>query len=92
EWPVVIRHALKNAMIPVITLIGILIPFQLGQLVVVERIFNVPGIGSLLLQGIDKRDFPLIQGVAIFLGAIVVFSNLIVDLIYSWLDPRIRYN
>ena len=91
ERTVVIRHALKNSMIPVITVIGILIPFQLGQLVIVERIFNVPGIGGLFLQGVEKRDFPLIQGVAIFLGVIVVVSNLLVDLVYSWLDPRIRY-
>ncbi len=56
EGPVVIRHALKNAMIPVVTLIGFMIPYQLGQLVVVERIFNIPGLGTLLIQGVDKRD------------------------------------
>ena len=91
EGPVVIRHALKNAMIPVITLIGMLIPYQLGQLLVVERIFNIPGLGTMLIQAIDKRDFPLIQGVVLFLGVVVVVGNLMVDLIYSRLDPRIRY-
>jgi peptide/nickel transport system permease protein len=91
ERAVIIRHALKNAMIPVITLIGFMIPYQLGQLVVVERVFNVPGIGSLLIQGIDRRDLPLIQGVALFFGVIVIISNLIVDLMYGWLDPRIHY-
>jgi len=92
ERSVIIRHALKNAMIPVITLIGILVPYQLSQLVIVERIFNIPGIGNLVWLAIEKRDFPLIQGVALFLGVVVIVSNLIVDLIYSWLDPRIRYD
>ena len=87
----VIRHALKNALIPVVTLIGFMIPYQLGQLVVVERIFNVPGLGTLLIQGIDKRDVPLILGTALFMGIIVIVGNLAVDLLYSRLDPRIRY-
>ncbi len=91
ERAVIIRHALKNAMIPVITLIGFMIPYQLGQLVVIERVFNIPGIGGLLIQGIDRRDLPLIQGVAMFFGLIVVTTNLLVDLAYGWLDPRIHY-
>lgn len=91
ERAVVVKHALKNAMIPVVTLIGFMIPFQLGQLLVVERIFNIPGMGTLLFSGIDKRDYPLLLGTALFMGIIVVVGNLVVDLTYSWLDPRIRY-
>jgi peptide/nickel transport system permease protein len=92
ERAVIVKHALKNAMIPVITLIGLLIPFQLGELVIIERIFNIPGVGGLMLTAIEDRDYPLIQGVAMFMGVVVVGLNLAVDLIYSWLDPRIRYN
>jgi len=92
ERSVIVRHALKNAMIPVITLIGLDISFQLGGLVVIETIFNSPGLGRLLLLAIETRDFPVVQGVALFLGAVLIFTNLVVDLTYSWLDPRIRYN
>jgi peptide/nickel transport system permease protein len=88
---VIFRHALKNALIPVVTMIGLLIPYQLGQLVIIERVFNVPGLGRLMFDGIGDRDLPLIQGLAMFLGLVVVVLNLLVDLVYSWLDPRIRY-
>ena len=88
---VIMRHALKNALIPVVTMIGLLIPYQLGQLVIIERVFNVPGLGRLMFDAIGDRDLPLIQGLAMFLGLVVVVLNLIVDLVYSWLDPRIRY-
>ncbi len=92
ERAVVMRHALKNALIPVITLIGLLIPFQLGELIIVEQVFNVPGVAKLLLGAIEDRDYPMIQGVVLFMGTVVVVMNLIVDLLYSWLDPRIRYD
>ncbi|MFQ5933463.1 MAG: ABC transporter permease subunit [Dehalococcoidia bacterium] len=92
ERAVITSHALKNAMIPVVTMLGMLIPYQLGALVIIERIFNVPGVGRMLLDAIEARDFPVIQGVSLFLGVVVVATNLIVDLLYSWLDPRIRYS
>lgn len=92
ERAVIVSHALKNAMIPIVTLIGLLVPFLLGELVIIEQIFVVPGIGTLLINGIERRDYPLIQSMTLFLGTIVVVMNLVVDLIYSWLDPRIRYN
>ena len=89
---VIYRHALKNAMIPVVTLLGLLVPYQLGGLVVIEQIFNIPGLGRLLLGAIEGRDYPMVQGGAMFIGLVVIVMNLLVDLVYSWLDPRIRYS
>ena len=89
---VIYKHALKNAMIPVVTLLGLLVPYQLGGLVVIEQIFNIPGLGRLLLGAIEGRDYPMVQGGAMFIGLVVITMNLVVDLVYSWLDPRIRYS
>lgn len=87
---VTIRHALRNALLPVVTLIGLQIPFLLGGTVVVEQLFNIPGLGSYLLLAISQRDYPAVQGVDLIIGAIVILSNLIVDVTYGILDPRLR--
>ena len=91
ERLVIFRHALKNAMIPVITIVGMQIPFLLGNQVVIERIFNIPGLGRILVEGTSTRDYTLVQGIVFFLSFFIIVSNLIVDLTYGWLDPRIRY-
>lgn len=91
ESSVVIRHALKNAMIPVVTIIGIQVPFILGESVVIEFIFRVPGIGLLAWDSVTRRDFPMLQAVVLFVAFMYISMNLVVDLVYGWLDPRIRY-
>ncbi len=88
---VITRHVLKNALIPVVTVVGIVLPIVLGGTVIIEQIFNLPGLGQLLLQSLSTRDYPMISGINLFLALIVVLSNLAVDLSYAWLDPRIQY-
>ncbi|HTE83314.1 MAG TPA: ABC transporter permease [Dehalococcoidia bacterium] len=87
---VVLRHAMRNALLPIVTLIGLQIPFLLGGTVVVEQIFNLPGLGSYLLLAVSQRDYPAIQAVDILIGAVVIVSNLVVDVLYGRLDPRLR--
>jgi peptide/nickel transport system permease protein len=91
EKTIVVRHAMKNALIPVITIIGLEIGHLLGGTVIVETIFAWPGIGKLLIDAISQRDLPVIQGCVIFITVMYVFVNLIVDISYSIFDPRIRY-
>ncbi len=91
ERVVIYRHALKNALIPVVTIIGMQVPLIVGGLVVIERLFSVPGIGRLLLDAVRLRDYPVIQGINLFFAAAVLLSNLVVDMTYGWLDPRIHY-
>lgn len=92
ERIVVFRHALKNALIPVITIMGLQVGHILGGSVIVESIFAIPGIGRLLVDAIFQRDFPIVQGILLVMSISVVSANLIVDIVYGWLDPRIRYN
>ena len=91
EARVVWGHALKNASIPVLSLIGVRLGRLLGGTVVLEQIFVLPGLGLLVLGAITERDYPLLQGVVILFAAIFLVINLIVDLLYAWLDPRIRF-
>ena len=91
EKIVIIRHALKNALIPVITLIGLQLPILIGGAVVMERIFVLPGLGLLMLEAIFQRDYPIVTGLMLIIGAIVLFINLLVDLSYGFLDPKVRY-
>lgn len=91
RWQTLLSHVLKNALIPVITVLGIQFAAFLGGAVVTESIFDWPGMGRLLLQAIQTRDYPLLQGTILFIVVIFVFINLIVDLLYGFLDPRIRY-
>jgi peptide/nickel transport system permease protein len=88
---VLVRHALKNAMIPVITVVGIQMGQLLGGAVVIEQIFGLPGMGWTLLNGIYQRDYPIVQGAILYLATCFVLVNLLVDLAYAYLDPRIRY-
>jgi len=90
ERGVILRHVLKNALIPVVSIMGMEFVSIAGELVIVERLFNVPGLGRLALDSVLNRDFPTLQGLALVLGIFVVLVNLIVDLLYGYLDPRVR--
>ncbi|MFQ5657641.1 MAG: ABC transporter permease [Candidatus Methylomirabilales bacterium] len=85
------RHALKNAMLPVITVIGLEFAFLIGGLVVTEQVFNINGLGKLFVSAVTNYDYTLVQGLVLLVASIFVFTNLVVDLIYAWVDPRIRY-
>jgi len=87
---VIFKHAFRNALIPVLTLAGINFVIMVNAAVVVEVIFAWPGVGHLLYEGISQRDFPLVQGVVLMGGVMIVLTNLGVDLLYAWVDPRIR--
>ena len=88
---VVWSHALKNAMLPVVTVIGIEFAFMIGGLVVTETVFNLPGVARFLVQAIQWRDYPMVQNLVMFIAVVVILSNLAVDLLYGVLDPRVRY-
>ena len=105
ERVVIIRHTIKNALIPVVTrsagligraaaaqpLCGLQLPILVGGAVIMENIFNLPGIGRLLLSALNDRDYPMVSGVNLFFATGVVLLNLFIDLIYPYLDPRVRY-
>jgi peptide/nickel transport system permease protein len=86
------RHALKNALLPIVTLIGIEFAFLIGGLVVTEQVFNLNGVGRLFVQAVQNQDYTLTQALVMLTVAVFVFTNLVVDLLYGWLDPRIRFN
>ena len=88
---VIWRHALKNAMLPVVTVIGIEFAFLIGGLVVTETVFNLPGVARFLVQAILWRDYPIVQNLVMFIAIVVILSNLLVDMLYGVLDPRVRY-
>lgn len=92
EQTVLFRHALKNALLPVLTFAGMQLGYLLGGSVIVETIFAWPGIGKLLVDSIFDRDFAMVQGCVLFIAVLFSFSNLVVDLLYAGLDPRIRYD
>jgi len=91
EQPVVWKHALKNASIPIVTIIGIELGTLLGGSVITETIFAWPGVGRLSVQAIFNRDYPVVQAAVFILASTFVFLNFVVDLAYTWLDPRIRF-
>ena len=88
---VIWRHALKNAILPVVTVIGIEFAFLIGGLVVTETVFNLPGLARFLVQAILWRDYPIVQNLVMFIAVVVIVSNLLVDMLYGVLDPRVRY-
>lgn len=90
--PVVLKHALRNAMIPIVTVIGLVFALSLGGAIVVEIVFNLPGIGRMLIDSVGRRDYPVIQGVVLYIAFAYVLANLLVDLTYALIDPRIRYD
>ena len=92
ERVVIVRHAVKNALIPVVSLIGLQLPILIGGSVIMENIFNLPGLGNLMLLALTDRDYPVVSGVNLVFGTAVVGINLIIDLIYPYLDPRVRYS
>lgn len=91
ERAVIVRHAMKNAMIPVVTIIGAQIPTLIGGSVIMEQIFCLPGIGRYMIDAIGQRDYPIISGINLMMASVLLFLILLVDLSYAWLDPRIRY-
>ena len=92
ERVVVMRHAIKNALIPVVTLIGLQLPLLVGGSVIMENIFNLPGLGRMFLDSLEARDYPVIQGVNLFFATVVMLIILLIDVIYPYLDPRVRYS
>jgi peptide/nickel transport system permease protein len=91
ERHVVLIHALRNALIPVMTVVGITLASMLGGAVVIETVFNIPGMGRLLVQSVTRRDFPVVQGAVMAVAAIEVLVMLIIDVLYVYVDPRVRY-
>jgi peptide/nickel transport system permease protein len=91
ETIVIVKHSFRNALIPVLTLAGINLVIMVNVAVIIETIFAWPGIGRLLYEGISFRDFPVVQGLVVMAGAMIVGVNLLLDLVYAWIDPRIRY-
>lgn len=92
EYVVVFKHALRNALLPIVTLFGLGLGHTLGGSVVTETIFNWPGLGRLMVNSILTRDIPITQGALFFFAIIFIFVNLVVDILYAWVDPRIRYD
>ena len=92
ERLVVIRHALKNALIPVATVVGASLPVLVGGAVIIEQLFSLPGMGRLMLEALHQRDYTLVTGINLVVAIAVVVANLVVDISYAWLDPRVRYS
>ena len=91
ERLVVIRHGMRNAMLPVVTVIGLEFAFLIGGLVVTEQVFNLNGIGKLFVQAVARSDFTMVQALVLLVAAFFILINFVIDLLYAWLDPRIRY-
>jgi peptide/nickel transport system permease protein len=92
ERILVARHALPNALIPVITVVGLQVPLLVGGTVVLEQIFSIPGMGSYLLNSIQQRDYPVVQAIVMMTASVVVVTSLVVDVAYAFLDPRVEYS
>ncbi len=92
EWRVLIVHIVRAALLPVVTVIGITLPVIFGGAIIVEQIFQWPGVGLLFIRAIEGRDAPLIMGIALMTAVVVLVANLLVDIAYAWIDPRIRYD
>jgi peptide/nickel transport system permease protein len=91
ERAVVIRHAMRNALLPVVTVIGLEFAFLLGGLLVTEQVFNLNGIGKLMVEAVLRRDYTMTQALILLVAAVFIVMNFLVDLLYVWLDPRISY-
>ena len=91
ENTIVVRHALRNALIPVVTVIGLTIPNLVGGSVIMETVYSIPGVGRYYITALNQKDLPVVQGINLMTALVVVFANLAVDITYSWLNPRIRY-
>jgi peptide/nickel transport system permease protein len=91
EFTVIFRHGLKNACLPVITVVGVQLGGLMGGTVLVESIFVIPGMGNLLIVSVGQRDYPVVQAIVLIIAVMVLVLNLIVDFLYGWVNPRIRY-
>jgi ABC-type dipeptide/oligopeptide/nickel transport system permease component len=91
ERAIVTRHALRNVLIPIVTLIGLQLGYLVGGSVIIEQVFGIPGLGRLLTQSIFNRDFPVVQAAVLILSVSIVLANLLTDLVYPYLDPRISH-
>ena len=91
ERVIVVRHAMRNALIPVITVVGLQLPLVVGGAVIIEQVYSIPGMGRYYITSVNSHDYPVIQAINLLVASVVVFTNLGVDLLYSVLDPRIRY-
>ncbi|NNG02562.1 MAG: ABC transporter permease [Inquilinus sp.] len=91
EWRVVLRHAFKNALIPIVTVVGLTFALLISGAVVTERVFNLPGVGSLVVGAVLRRDYPMIQGALVVVAGLYVLINFLIDMIYLAIDPRVRY-
>ena len=91
RWAVIMKHALKNAMIPIVTLVGTDFGYMLTGSMLIEKVFSIPGIGKLAVDAMSNRDLPLLEGTVMYIAFVFVIVNLIVDVSYAFLDPRIRY-
>ena len=91
ERTIVIRHVLKNALMPVVTIVGMMVPILIGGSVILEQIFALPGVGRWVIEAINQRDYPIISAINLVIATVVLACNLVVDMTYAWLDPRIRY-
>ena len=91
EKVIINRHALKNSLLPVVTVIGIEFAFLMGGLVVTEQVFNLNGLGKLFVESVLNKDYTMTQALVMLVVMVFVFTNFVVDLFYAWLDPRIRY-
>jgi peptide/nickel transport system permease protein len=91
ERSVTLRHALRNALIPVVTVVGLQFGSLLGGTVIIEQVFSIPGVGRFALEGINLRDYPVVQGAVLVIAGAFVFVNLVVDILYAFIDPRVRY-
>lgn len=92
ERVIIVRHAMRNALIPVVTVVGLQLPVLVGGTVIIESVYSIPGMGRYYISAIDSKDYPVIQGINIIVAIVVVFANLGVDMLYSVIDPRIRYS
>ncbi|MDD5335077.1 MAG: ABC transporter permease [Rhodoferax sp.] len=90
EWVVMVNHVLRNALVPIITVLGLTTALMIGGTVVTETVFNLPGVGNLVVRAVLRRDYPVIQGTLLVIAGIYVFINLVIDLLYTLVDPRIR--
>jgi len=91
EQAVIVKHALRNALLPIVTVIGLEFAFLIGGLVVTEQVFNLNGIGMLFVQSITNRDYTMTQALVLLVSFAFIFMNFLIDLLYAWLDPRIHY-
>jgi peptide/nickel transport system permease protein len=91
ERVIITRHVLRNALIPVVTVVSLQLPILVGGTVIIETVYSIPGMGRFYVNAVQTQDYPVIQGINVLVALVVVFANLGVDLIYSVLDPRIRY-